>query len=174
MLITWISYFILVFIFLECPSWRSPKALQTSLICLKESEDASLSLWKHPLCFHGGHQISRAFITNGESAWAETASKRAIQSSAGSEGFPQRCSCSAVLHILQLIPRQHGFPVRLCFISQLLKVKSCLPMSPLSRDLFTYRPRFCASAWLSLSQSLLLIQSKAVLPNLIWWTHYTV
>lgn len=96
----------------------------------QRKQDRTLSLWKHPLCFHGGtvHDTVRLYhqqqvsLSHGELRQQENWKFK------GMLGLRVSCKAArfAVLHIHQLIPRQHGFPVTLCWIPQILKVKPLL------------------------------------------------
>lgn len=137
--------------------WRSANASQTSLICLKESEK--------------GHWMSEniicVFMVAPSTRWSGLYHQQQVSLShrelrqqenwkfkgnAGSEAFSQGCSCSAVLHIHQLIPRQHGFPVIHCCIPQILKSKA---FSAALMWLYCElpRPHFCVCAWLGCIQT---------------------
>lgn len=84
-----------------------------------------------------GRQVSAA--ASWSELWGGLTNK--IQSSASSKGCLQRSSSSAVQHILQLIPIQHG--VILGCISLHLNVKSFIPILCLYHDIHLYTALMC-------------------------------
>lgn len=102
--------------------WRSENALQTTFICLKESKKGH---WvsENILCVFMVPPSTRwsGLVTSSEPWRAEAEENWKFKAMLGLS-----CSCSPVLNIHQLIPRQHGFPVTLCCIPQILQVKPLL------------------------------------------------
>lgn len=127
------------------------------------------SFWKHSLCFHGGtlHEMVKLYHQQSEPCRAEAAGELEIQRNAGSVAFSQGCSRSAVLHIHQLIPTQHGFPVTHCCIPQILKVKPFLLLWWLYHEL----PSHISVSVPGLAA--LKLNTKQTSFNSIWWPHYT-